>query len=147
MSKPASHGDAVLVIRDPASLGAWRRHLYAPTLTKLLPVTFDLPSLSSEQNQVSSALVTAYAHECGCSSGRFFMSAAAVASIIAYFLSGGHLTHIGIRQVISLLVITIFAALSGKLVGLTWARWRLIRVAKSIYEKVASPASPRGGGG
>ncbi len=65
-----------------------------------------------------------------------------VASVIIYFRSGHRVTDIGVGQAISLLGIAVFAAFSGKLVGLIWARWRLIWIASRLYHMVVSHASP-----
>ncbi len=141
-SRATPYADNVLVIRDSASMVAWRRHLYALMPRDLPPVTFQLPELSTEQNQTMSARVKRYEQDCGCTSGSFFMSAAVVASVIIYFRSGHRVTDIGVGQAISLLGIAVFAAFSGKLVGLIWARWRLIWIASRLYHMVVSHASP-----
>ena len=73
------------------------------------------------------------------------MSAAVVIALVRYVVWGGHLTDFGVRQAISLFAIAVFAALSGKLAGLVWARWRLIRTANRLYDMVTRSASPQEG--
>ncbi len=130
-----------LVIRDSASLQTWRRQLRAFTPTGNLPaVLFQLPELSPEQNRSMSALADGYRRACGCTSGGFFMSATVVATAVSYFASGGRLSDIYLKQVVSFLVITAVGALSGKLLGLLWARWRLWKLAAGMCRKVVRAA-------
>ena len=137
-SRATPNGEQVLVIGDTASMVAWRRSLYVPKPRSLPPVSFQLPELSSEQNQTLSARVRRYAQACGCTLGSVFMSAALMISALVYFRSGRHVTDIGLRQALFLLAIAVFSALTGKLVGLAWARWRLIRIASRLHDLVVS---------
>ena len=134
-------GDNTLVIRDSVSAQMWRQQLRTLTRTSNLPtVLFQLPELSSEQNRSTSALADSYHKACGCTSGSFFMSATVMALIVSYFVSGGHLSDINLTHVISFVAITTLGALSGKLLGLVWARWRLLNLATNIYAKVVRTA-------
>jgi hypothetical protein len=130
--------DDTLVIRDSASFQTWRRQLRAITLTGDMPaVSFQLPELSYEKNQSVSALASSYQKECGCASGGFFMSLTVVAIVVSYFVSGNHLSNINLRGVLSFLGAAVLAAVVGKLLGLLWARWRLLRLAADIQVDVA----------
>ncbi|MDO9371821.1 MAG: hypothetical protein Q7U07_04430 [Gammaproteobacteria bacterium] len=64
------------------------------------------------------------------------MSVTVVAVIVSYFVSGNHLSNINLLHVLSLVGITVLAALSGKLLGLFWARWRLLRLATSVHNMI-----------
>lgn len=133
--------DNTLVIRDAALLQAWRQQLRTIRRARNLPAPlFQLPGLSHEQNQSISALANSYQKACGCASGGFFMSATVVATVASFFVSGRHLTNITLTHVVVLVGITALAALSGKLVGLLWARWRLLRLAASIHDTVVGAA-------
>jgi hypothetical protein len=130
--------DNTLVIRDSASFQTWRRQLHAITLTGNLPaVLFQLPELSYEKNQGMSALATSYQKACGCASGGFFMSLTVAAIVVSYFVSGHHLSDINLRRVLSFIGAAVLAAVVGKLLGLFWARWRLLRLAANIQMDVA----------
>lgn len=132
-----------LVIRDSASLQRWRKQLRTLTRARNLPaVLFQLPELSYEQNRSLSALAGGYQKACGCTSGSFFMSVTVVALIVSYFVSGGHLSGLHLTHVVSLVGLTSLAALSGKLLGLLWARWQLVRLATHLYDTLVS-AAPR----
>ncbi len=133
--------DDTLVIPDFASLQTWRRQVRTVTLTSNLPaILFELPEFSSEQNRIYSALVNDYQKACGCKSGGFFMSAAVVAIVISYFASGGRLSDINLMHVVSFVGITVLATVFGKVLGLLWARWQLLRLATNIYDAVVRPA-------
>ncbi|MDQ3746331.1 MAG: hypothetical protein M3444_18315 [Acidobacteriota bacterium] len=86
------------------------------------------------------ALARSYRKACGCTSGSFFMSAAVVILLASYFGSGGHLSGITLTQVSAFFGITILCSLFGKLLGLIWARWRLLKMAIDMYDKVVRGA-------
>ena len=132
-----------LVIRDLASLDLWRQQLRKIMSSRNLPaVQFQLQEFSFEQNQSFSSLANGFRQACGCGSGSFLMSVTVVAILVSYFVSGNHLSNINLRKVLSFVGITVFAALSGKLLGLLWARWRLLRLATSVHNKIVR-ATPR----
>lgn len=129
-----------LVIRDLASLDLWRQQLRKIMWSRNLPaVDFQLQKFSSEQNQSFSALARGFQNACGCGSGSFLMSVTAVAMLVSYFLSGNGLSNINLRNVLTFVGITVLAALTGKLLGLLWARWRLLRLATSVDNMIARP--------
>jgi hypothetical protein len=137
----ARAAENLLIIRNAASLHTWRQQVRTFTRTSSLPtVQLQLPELPSDLNQSMSALANEYQKECGCTSGSFFMSFTVVALIVSYFLSGGHLSGINLTHVISLVVITVFSTLSGKLLGLLWARWRLLKLATNLHATVVRAA-------
>jgi uncharacterized protein involved in propanediol utilization len=126
-----------LVIRDLASLDLWRQQLRKIMPSGNLPaVQFQLQEFSFEQNQSFSALASSFQKACGCGSGSFLMSVTVVAILVSYFVSGNRLSNINLRQVLSFVGITVLAALSGKLLGLLWARWRLLRLATSVHNMI-----------
>lgn len=132
-----------VVIRDLASVDLWRQQLRKIMWSWNLPaVQFQLQEFSSEQNQSFSALAGSLQNACGCGSGSFFMSVAVVAMVVSYFLSGNLFSDISFTHVLTFLGITVLAALAGKLLGLFWARWRLLRLATSVYNTIVR-AAPR----
>lgn len=132
-----------LVIRDLASLDLWRQQLRKVTSSRNLPaVQFQLQEFSFEQNQSFSALASSFRQACGCGSGSFLMSVTVVAILVSYFVSGNHLSNINLPKVLSFVCITVLAALSGKLLGLLWARWRLIRLATSVHNMIVRATRP-----
>ena len=130
-----------LVIHDLASLDLWRQQLRKIMWSRNLPaVQFQLQEFSFEQNQSFSALASSFQKACGCGSGSFFMSVTVVAMVVSYFLSGNHLSNITLPHVLSFVGITVLAALSGKLLGLLGARWRLLRLATSMHNMIVRAA-------
>jgi len=126
-----------LVIRDLASLYLWGQQLRNIMWSRNLPaVQFQLQEFSCEQNQSFSALASSFQKACGCASSGFFMSVTVVAIVVSYFVSGNHLSNINLPHVLSFVGITVLAALSGKLLGLFWARWRLLRLATSVHNMI-----------
>jgi len=126
-----------LVIRDLASLDLWGQQLRNIMWSRNLPaVQFQLQGFSCEQNQSFSALASSFQKACGCASSGFFMSVTVVAIVVSYFTSGNHLSNINLSHVVSFVGITVVAALSGKLLGLFWARWRLLRLATSVHNMI-----------
>ncbi len=133
--------DTALVIGDSASLERWRQHLRTLTRTRNLPaVQFQLHEFSCELNQSFSALASSFQKACGCASSGFFMSVTVVAIVVSFFVSGNHLSNINLLHVLSFVGITVLAALSGKLLGLFWARWRLLRLATSAHNMIVRAA-------
>lgn len=131
----------MLVIGDLASLQMWRRQLRNIMQPRNLPaVQFQLQEFSGEQNRNFSALAGGFQRACGCASGGFFMSVTVVAIIVSYFVSGNHLSNINLPHVLSFVGITVLATLCGKLLGLFWARWRLLRLATSMHNMIVRAA-------
>jgi hypothetical protein len=135
--------DNTLVVRDLASVDLWRQQLRKIVWSWNVPtVQFQLQEFSDEQNQGFSALAGSYQKACGCKSGSVFMSVTLVGMVLFHFLSGQPLSNITLTHVLSLVVITVLAALSGKLLGLLWARWRLLRLAASTRNTLVSGGRP-----
>jgi len=129
------------VIRDLGSLDLWGQQLRKITWSRNLPaVQFQLHEFSCELNHSFSALASSLQNACGCGSGSFFMSVTVAAIIVSFFVSGNHLSNINLLQVLSFVGITVLAALFGKLLGLFWARWRLLRLAGSVHTMIVRTA-------
>ena len=126
-----------LMIGDLVSLDLWRRQLRSMMWSRNLPtVQFQFQEFSYEQNQSFAALTSNFQKACGCASGGFFMSVAVVAILVSYFVSGNHLSNVNLPHVLSFVGITVLATLCGKLLGLFWARWRLLRLATSVHNTI-----------
>ena len=128
--------DNTLVIYDSVSLHMWERQLHTITSTYNLPAAlFQFPEFSDLQNRSMTALARSYQKECGCTSGSFFMSVTVMILLVFYFGSGGHLSGITFTQAGTFLGITVLCSLFGKLLGLFWARWRLLKLATDAYNR------------
>lgn len=115
-----------LLIRDVASLVAWRRELRSPGRSKRLPpVELRLPELALEQNRCFSMVATGYQEACGCVAGRVFLIFAVI-GMIGYLVTRHRVVDLELRHGAALLAIAVLAAITGKLIGLLWARLRLM---------------------
>lgn len=133
----SAHHQSTLVIRNLVLLEIWRQQLRNIIWSHNLPtVEFQLLELSCEQNQSLSALACSLQKACGCTSSGLFMSITAVTIATSHFTSGNYLSNMNCLHIISFVGITIFAALLGKLLGLFWARWRLLRLVVSIHKTI-----------
>jgi hypothetical protein len=126
-----------VVIRDLASLRLWRQQLRSTLWARDLPIVqFQIRQVSLQQNDSFSALAGSLQKACGCGISGLFMTAAIVAMVVSFFVSGNHFSSITLLQVLSFVGITVLASLSGKLFGLFWARWRLLRLATSVHDMI-----------
>lgn len=126
------------VINDLAALQRWRHQLRRIVWSRNLPaVEFQLQQISDQQNQIFSALANEFKKACGCASSGFFM-AATVIWMIATQLSGNQFNSIksfnsiNFTHILSAIGTIVLAAFFGKLLGLLWARWRLLRLATTV---------------
>jgi hypothetical protein len=139
--RESQRADDALVVRDSESLGAWRQKLRTTSGNSHLPaVLFDFAALSDDQNRTLSVLANNYRKACGCASAGFFMSAAIVTTITAYFVFDGRLSAIGLKEVVTLAGIAFLALIFGKSWGLLWARWQLLRLASNLSGPVVGTA-------
>lgn len=128
-----------LLINSHDALGLWGRQCRSLTWTRNLPVVqFQLAEFSRDLNHRFSLRAGNIQKDCGCMSGGLFMSVTVITLIFTYFNSGNHFSNIGLWQVSSFVGITVLATLSGKVLGLLWARWRLIRFASKIHSRLTS---------
>lgn len=131
-----------VVIHDGASLQAWRRRLRSIASPRRLPVVdFRFPELAPGQNRRFSILAAGYRRACGCASGGFLMTFTVVTMVVSYFLSGKALADITLREIVTFVGITALAALLGKLAGLLWARWRLLKLAITAQRAITRARS------
>ena len=126
--------DSAVVIRDLASLDRWRRQLRSTLRSRDLPIVqFQMRQVSPEQNDGFSALAGALQKACGCGISGFFMTVTIVTMVVSFFVSGNGFSDLTLLQVLSFVGIAVLAALAGKLLGLLWARWRLLRLAGRVH--------------
>lgn len=134
-SKKVTKTEKVVNISSRADFGEWRKGLRAFRSYEGTSIIFNLSELTEPENQNLNNLVKEYNNACGCQSGSFLMSITFFATIAWFFLSGGEFNAVGYKEILSLLGITLLAALFGKLLGLLAARWKLIKLADQLQEK------------
>jgi hypothetical protein len=128
-----------VVLQDLASLRRWQRQLRITLRVRDLPsASFALKELPPDWNRSFSALAAELHRACGCGSGAFFTLAAMAVAVVAYFASGNQLSDFGFAHIILFLAITVPAAWFGRIFGLLWSRWRLLRLADRAISMVST---------
>lgn len=132
-TQATTHDETPWLIDTPTALDAWRRRLRTFTASDALPVVqLRMDGLSASRNRSFTTLAAEYRDACGCATGGLFMGAATIVAVAGYFIAGHRLSEISFGRLGLLLGIVVGAALSGKLLGLLIARWRLIRLADRV---------------
>jgi hypothetical protein len=88
---------------------------------------FQLPQFDSDENNRISSIINSYSRKCGCSTGNFFMCVAFISSVVYYFCNGGAFSSIGVDELIWFTVCTLSGAIIGKLSGLIYFRWKMMK--------------------
>jgi hypothetical protein len=101
---------------------------------------FIVPELSAVENASLTKMINHYSTACGCGAGSLFLSGGIVLMTVHYFASGGRLTSITLRSLLWFLLIASAFAMSGKFLGLLWARWKIIRVLSAAIREISSRA-------
>ncbi len=126
-----------VIINDHTSFKAWEKSLHKFSLNnETRSYAFNLPEYSFYENLSISTEVDYYANACGCKTGSFLMSFTFVATIANYFILGGAFSTLTVYHILSLIGITIAGALTGKAIGLLNAHWNLIKIARSIQQRL-----------
>ena len=142
MIEKKSKPDEPVIIDNFSSFNSWRHELRTFRITDSSETyRINLRELSAAENQQVSDLIKTYNNECGCKTGSFFMSLVFTITVISYFLTGGRFSLIEFKHILWLVGITLIAALTGKLVGLLQARWKLIKLSNEINARVRNVKS------
>jgi len=86
-----------------------------------------LPQLETDENNRLTSILNNYSGKCGGNTKNVAMGMALTAYIIAHFFEGGTFSSFGVDGVISVTVYTLFGAIMGKLSGLIYIRWKMIK--------------------
>src|SRR4051794_26482835 len=86
-----------------------------------------LPQLETDENNHLTSILNNYSGKCGGNTKNVAMGMAFTAYIIAHFFEGGTFSSFGVDGVISVTVYTLFGAIMGKLSGLIYIRWKMIK--------------------
>src|SRR5437868_4946089 len=86
-----------------------------------------LPQLDAEENNRITRIVNNYSKKCGGNTKNFVMGVAFAFYIIYYFSKGGTFSSIGVNELISLTAYTLTGAIVGKLSGLIYIRWKMVK--------------------
>jgi len=86
-----------------------------------------IPELGAEENNRLSSIINKYSRKCGCSTGNLMMSMAFTFYMAYYFFTGGTFSSFGTDELIWLAVSTLLGAIIGKLSGLIYFRWKMLK--------------------
>ncbi|HXF99232.1 MAG TPA: hypothetical protein VNL69_00540 [Bacteroidota bacterium] len=89
---------------------------------------FRLPEIPSRDNERLTLLLNGYIADCGCSLGSLFLALTAMGSITYYFFAGGTIEAASWREILLLLSVTAAGAIAGKVLGLAYARLKMLRL-------------------
>lgn len=89
---------------------------------------FTIPQLSESSNQEVSQLMNKHKNECGCSLGSKFMGLGIVALICYFIIDQQPVFQKNFKHYIIIVSFIIGCAIIGKIVGLLWARFRMIQI-------------------
>src|SRR4051794_33091535 len=95
-----------------------------------------LSQLDSDENNRVTDILNTYSRRCGRDTKNFVMGIAFVSYVIYHFLAGGTFSSIAFSELFLLTACTILGAITGKLLGLIYVRWRMIKfVGKLLASK------------
>lgn len=97
---------------------------------KMPDYQFVIPELSESTNHEASQLMNNYKNECGCFTGGLSMGVSVISIISYYLISDQRVLDIDLKHLIFFTVLIIGSALLGKIVGLLWARFRMVQVVR-----------------
>ncbi|MDP3642922.1 MAG: hypothetical protein Q8S54_06985 [Bacteroidota bacterium] len=126
-----------VVIDDLTAFKAWANSLRKFQFdNELRTYSFILSEFSPDENQKISDQVNGFHNACGCETGSIFMNLTFIIMVAGYFISGGKFSAITFHEVIWCAGITLFAALTGKGIGLFRAHWKLINFSRQLHERL-----------
>lgn len=109
---------------------------------KLPDYQFDIPELSAEVNQKASQVMNKYKNECGCFTGGLFMGISVISVISYYLISSQSVSDVGLKHLIFFIVLISGGALTGKMIGLLWARFRMVQLVRATLALTNKNTNP-----
>lgn len=123
------------VIKTYEDLHRLHLHLYRYDIfRKGEKYRIDLPQWDAEQNKHTSFMMNKYSSKYGFASGMFLMGLAVALYVLDYFISGGTIANAGLKELIALAVWAVSGAVTGKLSGLLYARWIMIKFIQRLIQ-------------
>lgn len=120
---------ALLVVETRQDLLRLRARLHRLSLGRdNRAYQFRLPDIPSQDNERLTLLLNGYIADCGCSLGSLFLTLTAMGSLMYYFFAGGTIEAASWREILLLLSVTAAGAIAGKVLGLAYARLKMLRL-------------------
>ena len=91
-----------------------------------------IPQWDADQNSHLTNTINRYNKKCGCTAGGIAMCFSFLAYSAFYFICGGTVELARLNDIIELIICTLTGAVAGKLFGLLYARWRLIKFVEQL---------------
>ncbi len=86
-----------------------------------------IPQWDADENKKTTEMINKYSKKCGCASGKFAVFFVFVLYALKYYKTHGTFVNVGWYQLILVTIICLCGAIAGKLLGLIYARWQLIK--------------------
>jgi len=120
-------------ISSVEQLRALKRRLGITSIVARVPhLRFAVAGLSEASNREASERMSGYQRECGCFAGSLLMGLSLLAFIVAFVVSGRSPLGSGLRGVVSFVALLVGSTLAGKMLGLLWARVRMVRLVRTM---------------
>ena len=91
-----------------------------------------IPQWNEDENKRITEMINKYDRKYGRTSGIFTMVFVFLITLIIYFISQGTFANAGLYELIALCIFSLAGAVAGKLAGLVYARWQLIKFVHKI---------------
>jgi hypothetical protein len=104
----------------------------ASLVSRVPRVRFVIAGLPEAANREASERMANYQSECGCFAGGLAMGASVLAFIILFIVSGRSPVGGGFQGVAWFFVLLVVSTMLGKLLGLLWARVRMVRLIRKM---------------
>ncbi len=86
-----------------------------------------MPQWNADENKKTTETINKYGKKCGCASGKFATAFVLFSYALKYYKIHGSFANVGWYQLIFATILCLCAAIAGKLLGLIYARWQLIK--------------------
>jgi hypothetical protein len=120
-------------IHSVEQLQAIHRQLRLVSLIHRVPFyQFAIPDLPESSNRDASQLMSNYRNACGCVTGGLLMGVTAIGFIAHYLASGRGIAEFGLKDSVVFLALFVGSTLAGKMLGVLWARGRMVQVVRRM---------------
>lgn len=120
-------------INSVEQLRAANRRLGVGSLIGRVPYyQFAIPDLPEASNRDASQLMSNYQNACGCFAGGLLMGATVIGFIVQYLMSGRGVSDVGLPDFALFLALFVCSTLIGKMLGVLWARFRMVQVVRRM---------------
>jgi hypothetical protein len=114
-------------------LRAINRQLWLVSVVNQAPhYQFAIPDLPESSNRQASQWMSKYRNVCGCFTGHLLMGVTLISFTVHYLASGRGISEFGLRDFAVFIALFVGSALLGKMLGVLWARVRMVQVIRKM---------------